>query len=220
MELKYIVFDLHGTLEDSMNEFGDFFVEICRVEGLLVDKRGDFLDLAGVALNKQFENVFQKNKQYYDSETIKLLENKFTAKAHELPPAFYEGAPQTIENLYNSGFNLYLSTGLDENEAHNHLKKGNILNYFSLALGAKGNIIKGNRHIELFKEHSKDEDFCSKAIFVGDGSGDAKIARDNKMLFIGVSTTFLEEKLIEMGAKYVIKSVKELPELLPHILRQ
>lgn len=84
------------------------------------------------------------------------------------------------------------------------------------AIIGSDNIPKGNGHIEYFAKSLgiSMRNFCSRAIYFGDGPRDMEIARQNNIFAVGITTTVSKTKLKQAGANTVIHGIKEFLDII------
>jgi phosphoglycolate phosphatase-like HAD superfamily hydrolase len=210
---KFGVFDFDGTIADTMPVYFHLSSQIIEKEyGLDATEFEKFSMLyTGIPIDDLFERfLVSKNKP-----TDKIGEHikNFFATANAMDFPLFEGAKETIENIYNKGIKLFISTGSQTDKTKERLEKSGILKYFSLVYGSS-EIDKGPKHIEDFADFSglSLEEFSASAFFIGDGPGDMKIAKACKMNAIGVPHTFEREYLIAAGADFVLERITDLSE--------
>ena len=212
---SYLIFDLDGTLDNSMPYYTKGFVQVGIECGLLEEGlAAEYKNSAGLPLRQQFLQVFSR-------ASVEANLDRCVARFWEIvgacPAQPFPDVQNVILSLSKQQRHLYLTTGSKTENALRKMNEMRISPYFNLIFGSEELLEKGPLHLQRFEEHSQDPYFKQKALYLGDGTADMRFARDFKITAVGIATTITPEKLIEVGAHYVIGSLKELLPLLDDI---
>lgn len=209
-----------------MSQYPEVFTQVvideCRDVNL--SEAADFCrQHAQLSIAEIFTDYFLKYRQ-----GIKLPERKIDSlvdKFWELvsflemarSPDVFPGAIEIIKKLHTNGFCLFLSSGAETGILTRRLKKAGLENCFREALGSevisKG-LKDGKAHLYFFARllGVRFEDFCRKAILVGDWLFDMQTASKFSLYGIGITNTVSGEVLKQAGAKAVVSSFSALEE--------
>lgn len=211
---KYILFDLDGTITDSalgitnsvkyalnkLNSPIPSYDTLCKFIGPpLLD---GFRDICGFEREKA-QTAVKYYREYY--ETTGLFEN-----------AVYDGIPELLKALKESGKSVILATSKPEKFARLILEHFNLMQYFDFAAGASMDETRNNKDAVIayaLKEcNIKDK---SLAVMVGDRHHDVDGAKVNGISSIGVLYGFgNREELETAGADYIAEDVNALYRIL------
>lgn len=205
---KNVIFDLDGTLMDSFPTWSEAFGKTMH------ERYGD--DAEEMALlffarrHDRLQNIFEAALRHaVDDDLFKKLENALsdTYEAMDDVP-FYHGAIQLIEELFEAGKNVYVSTYSRCSNARKRITEAGVAHCIRTALGST-RLDKLTQHVDHFVKRARlpPSEFCAQTVIVGDSKTDMEIARRNGLVGVGVSTTDAPELLYSYGAALVVPHV-------------
>ncbi len=209
---KAIVFDLDGTLIDTMKYFGEVASEVInKYYDIPIEKaREMYFETSGVPFFQQLEMMFpddernSKAAEEYEKNKLSFFFNEpFSPVLRDILSNAKKEYPEFIFVVSSNNF---------ENLVREYMKKYNV-DVFDEILGFREGFSKGKDHFSFISElyGLKEEEI----VFIGDSWWDAKMALDNNIPFMGISTTFTLKEWVE---KYpditVIEDFKELFDFL------
>lgn len=217
MSKKYILFDLDGTLTDSgegilncvkyaLEKMGepipDYETQLRFIGPPLVES---FREYAGLS-PEDAENAVEIYRERY--KTKGLFEN-----------CVYDGIPQLLEKLKQSGKSLLLATAKPIVFAERIMQHFDLAKYFDGLYGAELNPPYNNKiavmRLALEKGGVSD---LSAAVMVGDREQDVLGSKAVGIECVGVRYGYAEKNELEnAGADYICTTVAELVELLEKI---
>ena len=213
--VKYVLFDLDGTLTDSQEGIINSILYALKSFGIAVEDRNSLRPFLGPPLlesmkkyygfdQEQAELALKKYREYFS--TTGLLENRV-----------YPGIPQLLEKLKRRGYILMVATSKPELYTLQILEHFDLQKYFSFVGGAtmdEKRVHKGDV-IRYVLESNRLED-RSEVIMVGDRCNDVQGAKENGIQVIGVLYGYGDrEELESAGADFLAKQVEELLRFLP-----
>ena len=214
MKYKYGIFDLDGTIINTMPTYTKVFSEILnkRFEIPVENSRKYYICSAGTSIEIQFQNML-KNSNISFTNTAKLTD-KFFKTVNKEKILLFKKAKDVIKHLYNKNIPLFISTGSRTESTKKKLKEIDLLKYFSVILGSN-EIPKGPEHIEEFAKYINlpTEEFAKQTFYCGDGLRDMEIAEMFEIYAIGIAHTVSKKRLIEMGADVAIDKIGDVLEL-------
>lgn len=216
MKWTHIFFDLDGTLTKS---------------------GAGIVNCVKYALEKFsiFENDFENLKKFIDPPLLESFKNFYGFSEEDARKAVsfyrerfskvgifenevYEGIPETLKKLKDSGKKLYVATSKPEIYVPKILSHFDLAKYFVFAGGSdiaetrkdKASVIQ----FVIEENHLEKEARSRKIVMVGDRKHDAIGAAKNKIDFAGVLWGYgTREELEENGATKILESVKDLLEM-------
>ncbi len=213
MTYRAVIFDLDGTLVNSLEDLADaanfaltYFGQpthsVEMLKAMIGDGTRTFISRA-LPADKQdlIEQTLVKMREKY----IEICTNK------TLP---YEGIKEILDELKKYGVKMAVLTNKDQKMSERvvtHFFDG----YFKIVMGTIDAVpLKPDSKavLQMLKELNVRP---SEAIFVGDSNIDIKTAKAANMVGVGVSWGFRsEEELRQAGADFIINSPKELRDIL------
>lgn len=199
---KYIIFDLDGTLVNSM------WLSI-EIVARLICENIEWIDYenakyivsqsAWSPLSKQIDLICNKEIENKDEIIDKIYD-----ELNKVWTEFFAWVPEKIKELSKS-YKLFLTTWNSTKVAEKHLEEAWIFDNFELVLWSN-NLLKWNEHLEVFEEYSNDTDFYKNAVYVWDGNADREFAKEKNIDFIHIWNDKID--------KYEIASVVEIDNIL------
>jgi len=205
---KVTIFDLDGTLIDTMGGFADIAADLIReYYGWSFEKgRREYLMTSGIPFFQQLDKMFPTGRR--NAEIADKFENrKLQAFICE------EVEEKTIETLYTLK-TREVRTVISSNNFHDLVREFATRNNLpvDLALGYKPDFGKGHAHFSHIQQHFGVP--SSSMVFIGDSLRDAEIARENKLRFVAKLGTFSESDFKQEAGVDAISTVYEINELL------
>ncbi len=211
---KYGIFDLDGTIVNSIPTYTETFTEILdRRFGIKgEDVISYYMNSTGTPLEEQFRHVLEMKNN--PSKEIPEMIVEFFDIVNKKDFVLYDNAKKVLKELFDKGIKLFLTTGSEDEETKIRLDGAGISKYFTEVLGSSRKE-KGPWHIEVFSKVAgkKIDDFSRNAFYVGDGPYDMHIAKMFEIFAIGVSTTVSRDLLIESGADVVVDKIGDIKKL-------
>lgn len=216
--IKYVLFDLDGTLTDPYEGISKCLIYALEKKGFPL--HADYRKFIGPPLTYSFENFCgMTREQSLDAvrvyrerfSTIGLYENKV-----------YDGIPELLAFLKNKGVTLAVATSKPTCFSQKILDKFDLAKYFNLLVGSELNgdrIQKSEVVAECLKRLNVSQSDLPFAYMVGDRKFDILGARDNGLKSIGVGYGYAQgDELKESGADYAVSDVSELKKLFSSLL--
>lgn len=216
---KLIVFDIDGTLTDSVKEHQKAFTEMLLEIGVkeISSEFKSFKHHTDLFIAKE---IYEKTTGcIFSKETYKQFEKGLTEKINAQKFKEIKGATQLIENLRtNSSYEVCFATGSLRRPAEHKLKSVGIsFEDWQLVSSDYIEDREGivNQAIEQTKSHCNVSKF-EQIISVGDGLWDLVTAKNLNLDFIGVGN-LNKDILIQHGAKVVCKDLSEFEDKVVRI---
>lgn len=214
MQKQYILFDLDGTLTDSMLGITKSVQIALQYFGIEEKDRNKLRPFIGPPLTDSFMEFYgmseeqalialEKYREYFSVKG--LYENKL-----------YDGIEPLLRHLKEAGKTLFVATSKPLLYARQILEYFKIADYFDEIVGPEMDGTR-NKKIEVM-EYVLDKwnlTDRSQAIMVGDRKFDVEPSKELGLEVIGVLYGFgSREELLTAGADYLASSVEEVEELL------
>jgi phosphoglycolate phosphatase len=215
MKYKAILFDLDGTLLNTLDDLGDSMnIVLSQLNYPIhpIDAYkyfvGDGLEmLVKRALPKGHDTiVFEKAYNLMRAEYEKNCENKTDV---------YDGIAELLEFLQKAGIKRTILTNKPDDTAQKVVDKYFSKYNFDIVLGARDNVPKKPNPEAAFQIAERLNLNCSEFLYLGDTKVDMQTALSSGMFPVGVLWGFRKaDELIESGAKILITHPTNLKEFL------
>ncbi len=222
--LKYVLFDLDGTLTESgpgimnaakiaLNHFG---IEENNVENLH--------KFVGPPLTESFGQRYGMNEA--DTQEAIAVFRKYYNVTGIYENSVFEGIQEMLQQLKSNGLLLSIASSKPRPMIDIVVDYFDIRKYFDVIVGCELDGTRSQKKevvdevIRLFGELSGDDVVLEHSIMVGDRMYDVNGARECGLECIGVTYGYgTRQELQEAGAAYIVDSVNELGEKLLHLVQ-
>ena len=212
---KTVIFDLDGTLLDSIEDIASSMNKVLESLQLPTHKIEDYKHFVGGGVDILVENALSNQSKEIKDEVIKRFKIEYDGKLHSktLP---YDGIYELLDELKKLDINLAVLS----NKPHeftvsyvNHFFK----NYnFKEIHGQKKDVPKKPDPKAALDIVKCLDSSCENTYFIGDTKVDMQTAKSANMKAIGVLWGFRDEKeLRENGADFIVKEPLEIINIIP-----
>ncbi len=215
-ELKAFIFDLDGTLLDTIEDIKDSMNLVLEKRGFPVHNTEFYKEAVGEGTEKLVIDSLPEDKR--DEKTVKeclyeLKENYSKMWANKTSP--YEGIPEILNTLINKGIIVSILSNKDDKFTKAMVKYFFPDYNFAFVFGSRDGLPKKpSPEVPLYiaeKTGILPENYA----FVGDSSFDIKTGKNANMFSIGVSWGFKPiETLVESGAELIVETPDQILALL------
>lgn len=211
---KTVIFDLDGTLLDSIEDIASSMNKVLESLQLPTHKIEDYKHFVGGGVDILVENALNNQSKEIKDEVIKRFKIEYDGKLHSetLP---YDGIYELLDELKNLDINLAVLS----NKPHeftvsyvNHFFK----NYnFKEIHGQKKDVPKKPDPKAALDIVKCLDSSCENTYFIGDTKIDMQTAKNANMTAIGVLWGFRDEKeLRDFGADFIVSNPLEILKIL------
>jgi len=215
MKFKGIIFDLDGTLVNSLEDISDAMNIV--LTGL--EYPTHTYDTYQYFIGSGLRNLVSKALPA-SNNTEEQIETCFECMVNEYRKICtfktkpYEGIIELLENLSSKNIKLAVFSNKAD-ELTKKIATEIFPNYFDSAVGLSTELLKKPNPFEAIEISKKWNLKPEEILFVGDSDIDMQTAINANMFPVGVSWGYrTEEELKASGAKLVINNPLELPEIL------
>ena len=212
LKIKAVIFDVDGTLVDSLDFIVDTFVEAAKEAGFQI-KSEDVKKLVGIPGREIIKRVL-KISDPQKIEEIRRRWNKIQRETYAKRVKPYPGVREILEYLKKRGFKLAVATSLLSKKAKEVLQIFNIEKYFDTCVAAD-NVKRAKPSPDVFLEAAKrlkvNPEEC---IIVGDTEYDVMAAKKAKMKIALFDPKKQGLKSVKIKPDYIIHSYQELKKIL------
>ena len=208
---KYAIFDLDGTLVNSMPIYQDTFVSMLERYGIeRIFSERFYANSAGTPLAEQFRQMLPSQVIEEEPDVTSQLVDEFFALVESLDFEPFTGVKDVLHSLKQRGKSMFVTTGTRNPQAR--LERLSCYYFFVRAIGAD-ELPKGPEHFHVFADclGVTVPELCVNAFMVGDGPSDMRLARQMRVGYaIGVTNTVSGNSLRQAGADETISDIREL----------
>lgn len=211
--MKYILFDLDGTLTDPKEGITNSVAYALEYFGIHTENKDALCKFIGPPLKNSFMNFYGFDSEQGDIAVAKYRE--YFAPNGKFENSVYKGIPQLLQKLKDSGYKLAVATSKPQIYSIDILKHFDLYKYFDFVSGSeldgrrcdKAEVIK--YALDNLKIDSKD------AVMIGDREYDMIGAAKNNVKAIGVTYGYgSKEELLEKGAYSIAENVEDIFDLI------
>ncbi|MGJ0353459.1 HAD family hydrolase [Aliarcobacter cryaerophilus] len=211
---KTVIFDLDGTLLDSIEDISSSMNKVLESLQLPTHKIEDYKHFVGGGVDILVENALSNQSKEIKDEVIKRFKIEYDGKLHSktLP---YDGIYELLDELKKLDINLAVLS----NKPHeftvsyvNHFFK----NYnFKEIHGQKKDVPKKPDPKAALDIVKCLDSSCENTYFIGDTKIDMQTAKNANMTAIGVLWGFRDEKeLRDFGADFIVSNPLEILKII------
>ena len=211
---KTVIFDLDGTLLDSIEDIASSMNKVLESLQLPTHKIEDYKHFVGGGVDILVENALSNQSKEIKYEVIKRFKIEYDGKLHSktLP---YDGIYELLDELKKLDINLAVLS----NKPHeftvsyvNHFFK----NYnFKEIHGQKKDVPKKPDPKAALDIVKCLDSSCENTYFIGDTTIDMQTAKSANMTAIGVLWGFRDEKeLRDFGADFIVSNPLEILKII------
>lgn len=215
MKNKAIIFDLDGTLIDSLEDIAVCMNQVLEELNIPSHKIEDYKYFVGGGISILVDNALDKNT---DEETKELVTERFKVvydqKLHEKTKP-YEGIYELLDELVKLDFQI----GILSNKPHEFTIEyaKNLFSKYNMQEihGQKKEIPKKPDPIAAINIAKSFNTPCEEVYFVGDTMVDMQTAVNAKMIGIGVLWGFRDKnELMSNGATFVVEHPLDILDIV------
>ena len=224
-----IIFDLDGTLVNSMPAHAKVFSEVLLAFSIPEQaSQRDYYFTAGQPLDQQFKHTLSLFGSTLPEADVKELSHQFLDILRRSQFELFPSTAAVVAQLSQAGYRLAISSGSSPDNVAAKLRHAALRDYFTVVLGSdyvNHTLIKGAEHFEQIKKQLRVPEayFIENTLAVGDGPHDMEIARGAGLRAVGVARTLgnhpgsqnnNEQELRQAGANYLIYDLDGLLDIL------
>ena len=217
---KTIIFDLDGTLIDSLEDIAVCMNQVLKELNLPTHEMNDYKYFVGGGISILVDNALNAlNEEISDELKEKVTENfkKIYDQKLHLKTKPYDGIYDLLDELVKLDCNI----GILSNKPHEFTVEyaNTLFSKYNISQvhGQKSDIPKKPNPIAAINIANSFNTPCEETYFVGDTMVDMQTAVNAKMIGIGVLWGFRdEEELMENGATFVVKHPLDILEIINH----
>jgi phosphoglycolate phosphatase len=212
MRYKAAIFDLDGTLVDSLTDLADATNYALAMFGQPCRNLQTFRQMVGEGTKTLISRALEPDKQHFLEKVLEKMREKY-AKICLNKTKPYKGLPQVIGELAKKSVKLAVLTNKDQKMAE-RIVNYFFDSYFDIIAGATASIAVKPDPTQTLQIVDKFKLKPQEAVFIGDSNIDMQTAKTCKMFAVGVSWGLGSiEELKENGADIIIDRSKKLLEI-------
>ncbi len=211
---KTVIFDLDGTLIDSLEDIAVCMNQVLEELNLPTHKIDDYKYFVGGGISILVDNALNGYSLDIKEEVTKRFKIIYDQKLH-LKTKPYDGIYELLDELVKLDCNI----GILSNKPHEFTiaYANSLFSKYNIkeVHGQKSDVPKKPDPIAAINIANSFEVPCEEVYFVGDTMVDMQTAVNAKMIGVGVLWGFRdEEELLENGANFIIKHPLDLLKII------
>src|SRR3989344_3508994 len=220
--IRYIGFDMDGTLRDSLSEYTRLFGGLMHDKSNIAAEEAEvhFVNTAGQPTLDQISTLLEKHGITISPDEAFKEGNRVASYLgeHSDAPSFSE-VPDTLKDLKERGYCIFVSSGQQEEMVKGYLEKSGLMLYVDFFAGIRPEepeFEKGEPHFREAARHFgvPFDIFVKEVVFIGDTPTDMKVANDSGIAAVARSGINTEKVLLDSGAKFVLSDFSNLSTVL------
>ncbi|OEJ20202.1 haloacid dehalogenase, partial [Brachyspira hampsonii] len=214
--IKNIIFDLDGTLADSISDIYNCVnasLKHFNLETISIEDTHNFVGNGAKLLIKRAVNKYSHDEKI-EEEVYKYYIKYYEEHCVDSTKA-YNGVYETLELLYNHNINMFVISNKPNKMAIKTVEKLNILKYFKAVIGDGIYAYRKpdpNIWYNLKKEYNLIED---ETVMIGDGIPDYEFACNSNikclLVLYGITNKNI---LLELKNNYYLNSFNEIADYI------
>lgn len=213
MSIKLVIFDLDGTLIDSLEDITRAVNHATRPYGIAEKSIAEMGDLLGTGISILIDRVLADRRDELKEDVLKRFMDYYSDHLVEYTTV-YSGVKDVLENLV--GNKRAVVTNKREQFAKTMLTELGIGSYFDSILGSDSVSEKKPSPVPLLHLLDLYKIDPSEAVMVGDSEIDIAAGKGAGVRTVGVTYGYREREALE-GADFIIDDILELTELIKEI---
>jgi phosphoglycolate phosphatase len=209
MPIKLILFDLDGTLVDTVMDITNALNYALNPQGGKSFTSEDAKRLIGEGITRLIEKVLGEEKQSKDAVIKRFLD--YYSEHLTDNSTVYPYVRETLEEL--TGYKKGVISNKREYLSAQLLKRLDLLKYFDLVIGSDTTPERKPSAVPVVYALSKLEVEPHEAVMVGDSNYDIEAGRKAGLKTIAVTYGYRERRYL-LNADYIIDSFNSLPRIL------
>lgn len=219
MRFKGIIFDLDGTLLDTLRDIAGSMNAVLREHGLPERAEEDYKQYVGEGMNQLVRNALDATGTQYDDEMVNRLEARMKAIYHtqwHVHTQPYEGIDKLLRSLQkHTDLPLAVLSNKPQAFTEEMVKHYFPAGTFSIVRGAQEGIPRKPNPDAALAIAAQWKILPKDILFIGDSRTDVLTARNAGMYPLGVLWGFRDAgELLKYGASFLLGKPSELAVFL------
>jgi phosphoglycolate phosphatase len=212
--MNNILFDLDGTLTDSVHGIMNCFRYTLENLNLSLPTETELLSFVGPPLHRTFAALLQTSDAASVEKAVAVYRRRFDEVCW-LENAVYADVPQMLESLKTDGYNLFVATSKDENAALKILNYFQLNTYFVEIAGSDPDGRLADKTLLISELLERHELIAEETVMVGDRMHDILAAKQNGVLALGITYGYGSlTELREAGADFICDKPMQIRDLI------
>lgn len=220
LPFRAIVFDLDGTLVNSVGSITTSLNTLLAEEGLPAVDQADVVDMVGDGGKKLLERGFARAGRRLGSGEVDGMFQRYIPMLEDMPPApddLYPGVRETLARLTGEGLALGVCSNKPYGPSLEALRAVGLLETFGAVIGGDSLPQRKPEPEPLLACLDKLGAEPDEAVMVGDNANDVGTARAARVPVIAVSYGYPRMPVSALGADLIIDHFADLPGALERL---
>ncbi len=213
MPIKLVIFDLDGTLVNSIKDITNSLNYATEPYGLATKTPEEVSALVGEGITRVIERILGDERLQYRVDVVKRFLEFYSE--HIVDNTFpYPGVRETLERL--NGFKKAVISNKREALSIKVLEALDLLRFFDLVIGSDSTTEKKPSPVPVLHVISTMGLTLEDSIMVGDSDLDISAGKSAGIKTVGVTYGYRKREFLK-DADYVIDDIKEIPGLIKNL---
>ncbi len=217
MKIKALIFDLDGTILDTLSDLTDSVNYALGKLGFPIHTEKEIRSIVGCGVHNLIRRALPENcGDDIFEECLNIFRNHYEInKSNKTAP--YSGVIEALSELHDAGYAMAIVSNKHE-DAVLGLNKQFFEKYMPVAIGNTPDLPRKPAPDMVNKALALLGATAEEAIYIGDSDVDVECARNSNCRFVGVSWGFRDEDvLISLGATEIAHTPREMVKLITNI---
>ncbi len=212
-QIRYVIFDVDGTLLDSKRDIAAAQLWTFRQLGVTDHRPEDIFPLIGKPLAETFATLLPPNLHHRIPEAALMYRDYYRAHAFDTTDLFPH-VQETLKALYEQGIKLATATIKSTQTTSKVLAHYGIAQYFTHIQGTDDGVFKPDPAI-INGILTAQQWQRQQTLMIGDTDKDVDVGRNAGVRTCGVTYgSFSREQMMQMKPDWIIDDIAELPKIV------
>ncbi|MGN1392502.1 MAG: HAD family hydrolase [Succinivibrionaceae bacterium] len=212
--IKAIIFDIDGTLMDSIGRITKCIELACERCGLSIPQDSSTRNIIGLSLPLAIKTLFPHEDINRLQEVAEAYKNIYIELETKFPVKLFDDAIPVLKSLRSKGYKIGIATGKSRHGYNRVAEYSNLKSFVEVSV--TGDEYKSKPDPEMLISCAKKLNLeCDECLMIGDSILDIMIGNNANMKTVGVLTgVHTKEQLSRVKPTMIVHNLTELLKIL------